>query len=199
MRSSTACVLGAVDAGSAAFALGAANGGDGAALAAADSCTCETGDGYTCEEASDRGRYADVDQRSGKYFHTRGSRRPVNRGDLVVAEVLKVKNLNSSLNFSERAHAPGRVHSASMMGCNEEETGRQFTKVDSGTTNRDCSGSGETAKKSLSAREHGCPGCDPAPGRDANSTVTKLNRNRTALASQDPSLGEGLGAKLCEA
>lgn len=149
MRVSTACGRGAVNAGSAAFALGTANGGDGTSLAAAESCTRETGGGFTCEEASDRGQHAKVDQQSGKYSHTKYSRDPVNRSDFVVTEVLKVMNLSSRLDFSERVH--------------------------------------------------GCPGCDPAPGRDANSTVTMLNLDRKVLAPQNPSLEEGLGAKLGEA
>lgn len=149
MRLSTACVRGAVDAGSAALALGTANGGDGAALAAADPCWRTTGDGYTCDAASGRGQHAKVDQQSGRCFHTEVSRDPVNRGDSVVTEVLKVRNLSGSLNFSERAQ--------------------------------------------------GCPGPDPAPGRHANLAVTMLNMGRTALASQDPWLEEGLGAKLNEA
>ena len=149
MRLSTACVRGAVDAGSAAFALGTANGGDGAALAAADSCWRTTGDGFTCDPASGQGQHADVDQQSGKCFHTADSRDPVNRGDFVVTEVLKVRDLSGSLNFSESAH--------------------------------------------------GCSGHDPAPGRHANPAVTMLNMGRTALASRDPWLEEGLGAKLYEA
>ena len=149
MRVSTACARGAVDAGPAAFALGTANGGDGTSLAAAESCTRETGDGFTCEEASDRGQYAEVDQLSGKYSYTKDSRDPVHRSDFVVTEVLKVMNLSSRLDFSERAH--------------------------------------------------GYPGCDPALGRDANSTETMLNLDRKALAPQNPSLEEGLGAKFGEA
>ena len=197
MRVSTARALGAVGSKPAAFALGAANGGDGATLAAAGSCTRKTGGEFTCEEASGRDRNAHVGQLSGKCFHNKASRDHANRNAIVVIEVLKVKNLSSSRKFLERAHATRWAPFVSKIDRNLEKVDSHLIKIDPGDTSQDCSGSGETAKKSLSVRTPVSPGCEIAQVRAATSAASMLNNARTVLASPAPSAEKRLGAEFC--
>ena len=200
MRVSTAYVRDAVGPGPAAIASEVANGEEEAWSNATGSCARESRDKVTCEEAPDRDRNALVGQLSGKYFHNKDSRDPVNRNGIVVIQVLKVRNLSGRRNFRERAHASGRAPFTSMLDCTAEEADNRLIMIDRGNTSQKCSGSGKTVKISLSVRANDCPGTDPVPSPDTNAAVNMLKQARTALASPSLSMEEeGLGTKLCAA
>ena len=90
---------------------------------------------------------------------------------VVCVENLKVKNMVKNRHLAKSIHDAGWGMFRSFLTYKCERNGGLLVKVKPHYTSQDCSGCGNTVKKSLSIRTHVCPKCGLVLDRDHNAAI----------------------------
>jgi len=90
---------------------------------------------------------------------------------VVCVENLKVKNMVKNRHLAKSIHDAGWGMFRSFLTYKCERNGGLLVKVKPHYTSQDCSGCGNTVKKSLSIRTHVCPKCGLVLDRDHSAAI----------------------------
>ena len=90
---------------------------------------------------------------------------------VVCVENLKVKNMVKNRHLAKSIHDAGWGMFRSFLTYKCERNGGLLVKVKPYYTSQDCSGCGNTVKKSLSIRTHVCPKCGLVLDRDHSAAI----------------------------
>jgi len=87
----------------------------------------------------------------------------------ICVEKLNIRNMVKNRHLSKSISDAGWGTFVELLLCKAAEAGREVIQVDPKGTSQNCSGCGETVKKSLAVRRHCCPHCGLELDRDENA------------------------------
>ncbi len=115
-----------------------------------------------------------------KDFHYKTAHNLFLRYDAVVVEDLKITNMVKNHSLAKSISDAAWGNFCLTLGSKAENAGKHVLKVPAHGTSQECSGCGETVKKTLAVRTHRCD-CGTFLDRDHNAAINIVKRAASAL------------------